>query len=201
MPDKDDKKNSRHDAKKDTGDLLWEMATRDVTPLIEKDGGFMKLAPDATNEKDEPDHFFAETSKKTQARPGQENKKHPSPPIGKSGAPQDKTMFTGLDHRTNERLRRGKMPIEAVLDLHGCRRVEAYEVLKRFLYQSYEDGKRCVLIVTGKGQRAVGTGVIKQSFPDWIRDPAVAPFILQYYPAKPQHGGAGAFYVLLRKKR
>lgn len=85
------------------------------------------------------------------------------------------------------------MPIEAVLDLHGCRRVEAYDVFKRFLFHSYEEGKRCVLVVTGKGARAAGTGVIKQSFPDWVRDPALAPYILQYYPAKRQHGGEGAF--------
>ena len=106
----------------------------------------------------------------------------------------------GLDKRTDERLRRGQMEIEARLDLHGMTQEEAYEALGRFIEAAYAAGRRCVLVITGKG-RGGAPGVLKSRVPDWLREEKLAAVILQTHCARPQDGGGGALYVLLRRQR
>ena len=66
----------------------------------------------------------------------------------------------GLDKRTAQRLRRGRINVEAQLDLHGFKQDEAYMSLNLFLTQSYNVGHRCVLVITGKG---AGRGCITKN--------------------------------------
>ncbi len=115
----------------------------------------------------------------------------------------------GLDSRTAERLRKGEIPIEARLDLHGLTQAEASAALSRFVQQSRRAGLRCLLVITGKGARRVTeepgfmppveTGVLKQLVPRWLAAGPERAHILAIATARPQHGGAGALYVLLRK--
>ena len=107
----------------------------------------------------------------------------------------------GVDRRTTERLRRGKLPVEAVLDLHGHTQDQAYQALERFVAGSATAGRRCVLVITGKGAVSTGGGVLRRQFPMWLSAPSLRPYILTLMSAQPQHGGAGAIYVLLRRKR
>lgn len=115
----------------------------------------------------------------------------------------------GLDRRTAERLRRGQMPIEAVLDLHGLRQAEAQQQLIRFLLSAHQAGRRCVLVITGKGGRkgdaADGLGdpggVLRRMLPLWLEMNPLRPVILDHAPARPKDGGGGAFYILLRRQR
>jgi DNA-nicking Smr family endonuclease len=123
----------------------------------------------------------------------------PLPGVDVTRKQQKQVEGEGLDRNTDEKLRRGKMPIEAKLDLHGMTQDEAFAALGRFVIMGYDRGLRCVLVVTGKGKE--GTGVLKNAIPGWLASPKVKPFILQTHPAKPHHGGSGALYVLLRRKR
>lgn len=104
-----------------------------------------------------------------------------------------------MDHRTAERFRRGQMVIEARVDLHGQTRDAAMSQLSRFLHQSAAAGRRCVLVITGKGTS--GKGVLRREFPLWLEAGDLRPLVLGLAPAQAKDGGSGAFYVLLRRKR
>lgn len=105
----------------------------------------------------------------------------------------------GLDKRKAERLKRGKLPIEARLDLHGRNLEAAHAAVARFLADAQAGGKRCVLIVTGKG-RGEG-GLLRQEVPRWLNEPGNRARVISFDYAQPKDGGAGALYVLLRRMR
>ena len=116
------------------------------------------------------------------------------------GTPAPAPEGAGLDRRSALRLKRGQMPIEARLDLHGMTQAEAHGALLRFLARARESGTRAVLIITGKGG-AGGEGVLRRSVPRWLAEPDCRGSILATAPAQPKDGGAGALYVLLRRRR
>ncbi|MBI4031664.1 MAG: Smr/MutS family protein [Proteobacteria bacterium] len=105
----------------------------------------------------------------------------------------------GVDRRTDEKLRRGMMPIDRRLDLHGMTRDEAYAALRSAVTDSYETGARCMLVITGKGRD--GGGILKSCLPEWLCDGSMGGIVLRVYPAQALHGGSGAFYVLVKRKR
>ena len=107
--------------------------------------------------------------------------------------------FAGVDRRTVERLRRGKLPIEARLDLHGYYQDIAQSELNAFINRCALSGRRTVLVITGKGSLSKGGGVLRRNLPDWLNHPSCRPYILAFCEARPEHGGAGAFYILLRR--
>jgi len=107
----------------------------------------------------------------------------------------------GLDGRKADRLRRGKLPIEATLDLHGLRQADAHRRLERFLADSQAAGKRCVLVVTGKGLRKEEGGVLRAAVPRWMNEAPNRSRVLSFDYAQQKHGGTGALYVLLRRLR
>ncbi|MCY3670336.1 MAG: Smr/MutS family protein [Alphaproteobacteria bacterium] len=110
---------------------------------------------------------------------------------------------SGIDKRTARRIRRGALPIDARIDLHGMTREEAFRRLTRFIAESQAAGRRLVLVVTGKGRGADGisSGVIRREAPHWLARPPNAARVLDTAPAQPRHGGEGALYVYLRKRR
>lgn len=108
----------------------------------------------------------------------------------------------GVDRRLGQRLKRGQLPIEARLDLHGRRRDDAHVALNAFLGDAQARGIRCVLVITGKGRRTPldePRSVLKAMLPRWLNEPPNRNRILAFAHARPQHGGEGAYYVLLRK--
>jgi len=117
----------------------------------------------------------------------------------------------GLDKRSAERLRRGQTAIEARLDLHGHTQADAHRALNAFIAGSYRAGRRCVLVITGKGgprddvdsgfMPDRDSGVLRRNLPRWLGEGAVRQMVLRIETARPQHGGEGAYYVLLRRKR
>ena len=111
----------------------------------------------------------------------------------------------GVDRRTAERLRRGKMPIEARLDLHGHTLAGGQRAVTAFVAQSFAAGRRCVLIITGKGNRQAdgrrAPGVLKAALPGWLGEPPCADKVLTFSAAQPADGGGGAYYLLLRRRR
>ena len=116
----------------------------------------------------------------------------------------DATTAHGIDHRMAQRFRRGQLPIDGHLGLPGMTRERAHEALNRFLASAQARGDRCIVVVTGKGQRGPlepHTGVLKATLPRWLNDAPNRARVLAFAPARPQHGGAGAFYVLLKRTR
>ncbi len=111
----------------------------------------------------------------------------------------DPARPAGIDRRTFQRLRRGRLPVEAHLDLHGMTREEAFFALERFLARMQAAGVRCVLVITGRG--TLRGGVLRELLPRWLEAPAVRHRVVAFAPARPEHGGAGAFYLLLRRRR
>lgn len=117
----------------------------------------------------------------------------------------------GIDRKTEDRLRKGDIRIESRLDLHGYNLTTAKEKLLQFVAQNFAANKRTLLVITGKGRRQdqsfhaasnlQGMGAIKREFTLWLEDPAIKACILSSSVAQPKHGGSGAYYIYLRKKR
>ena len=110
----------------------------------------------------------------------------------------------GIDRRQAQRLKRGQTAIEARLDLHGHSQAQAHRELTAFLARAQDSGKRCVLVVTGrgvgKGPGVAGGGVLKREVPRWLGQPPLRARVLAFDIAQPRHGGDGALYVLLRRR-
>jgi DNA-nicking Smr family endonuclease len=126
----------------------------------------------------------------------------PASPAGRQLPPLALGESAGIDRASFDLLRRGQLPIEARLDLHGLTQEEAHRDLTRFIATSDAAGKRLVLVITGKGRPgSEGMGVLRQAVPRWLNEPSLRGRILALTPAQPRDGGAGALYVLLRRKR
>ncbi|MCA8927429.1 MAG: Smr/MutS family protein [Alphaproteobacteria bacterium] len=118
-----------------------------------------------------------------------------------------KIPVMGLDKRTAQRLRKGKMPIEGRLDLHGMTQKEAHQALNRFVAASRTMNRRLVLVITGKGwdpmasRREDAVGVLRRSVPRWLETPPLNQHVAAITDAHAKDGGSGALYVLLRRHR
>ena len=63
-------------------------------------------------------------------------------------------------------------------------------------------GKRCVLVITGKGLKSDGSiGVLRENIPDWLNERRNRGLIIAFSHAVQKDGGEGAFYVMLKRKR
>jgi DNA-nicking Smr family endonuclease len=111
-----------------------------------------------------------------------------------------------MDRKTHTRMQRGKLRPEAKIDLHGMTLAEAHPRLTAFVLRANAEGKRLILVVTGKGRdRDDGgpiptpRGALKNQVPMWLGQAPVAALVLQVTEAHRSHGGAGAYYVYLRR--
>ena len=157
---------------------LWREAVRGVTPLPRRSPAPASPAPQPAG------HATAMTAQlggrqDAPARPG--------------------NGFAGIDRASVLRLKRGAYPIEARLDLHGMTRAEAHPALAAFIAASVAAGQRCVLVITGLGPNR--DGVLRRAVPRWLAEAGFRQQILAIVPAQPRHGGEGALYLLLRRRR
>ena len=113
-----------------------------------------------------------------------------------------------MDKRNFQRLLKGRIEIDETLDLHGMTAEQARAQLVLALQRAHGRGARLVLVITGKGKRThidefnrPRSGVLRAALPDWLRAGALAGIVLQVTQAHPRHGGKGAFYVYLRRRR
>mgnify|MGYP000852620931 CR=1 FL=1 len=111
-----------------------------------------------------------------------------------------------IDRRQRRDLTKGKLQIDAKLDLHGKRAAEAHHAVLDFLHRMHKDGGRIVLIVTGKGERSgdrgdLEFGILRRQAPIWLSDPRLRHIVAAFGEAAQPHGGAGALYVRLRRSR
>lgn len=108
----------------------------------------------------------------------------------------------GLDPRVVRRLRRGDFSWQGHIDLHGLTVAEARDVVDRFVAECFRAGRRCVLIVHGRGLNSKDqTPVLKERLKSWLAHGRIGKVVLAFATARPCDGGAGALYVLLRRDR
>jgi DNA-nicking Smr family endonuclease len=104
----------------------------------------------------------------------------------------------GIQHRLFQDLKRGLIPPEQSLDLHGMRVTEARPAFSRFLKASLQRGRRCVRIVHGKGRGSQESQpVLKHKTYQWLLQ---SDAVLAFVTAPRWDGGTGATYVLLSRK-
>ena len=180
---------------------LWQQVTGDVTPLPDshdlvdnREGG------PAASPSDTPSDTPSAESGDAPAQPAPP----PPPPPASSPSPRPASepalshgSAPGLDRRTETNLRRGKVGIEARIDLHGMTQDQAHRTLGDFLADSQAAGRRSVLVITGKG--AGGTGILRDAVPKWLNEGANRGMIRAFSHATPKDGGEGALYVLLKR--
>lgn len=106
----------------------------------------------------------------------------------------------GLDHQVVRKLRRGDFAVQGHIDLHGMTRDEAKRAVDEFLRRSRSAGKRCVLVVHGRGLHSKDQlPVLKDALRAWLASARFSRHVLAFASARPVDGGAGAIYVLLRR--
>lgn len=176
----------------DEADALWRAVTRDVAPMPGR-GVKNEAAPKvkAAPLLGRPVKAFLPARQLPVQSPAQ-------PPSA------------GLDRRTRQKIRKGKMAIERTLDLHGLSQDRAHAALQRFVLGAHTQGVRLVLVITGKGRSAEGglrdplargEGVLRRRVPQWLAEAPLTEIVLKVHAARPQHGGDGALYVYLRRVR
>lgn len=213
------------------GERLWRKLAEGVTPLAKTRHG--RQAPPAPSL---PSPLEGEVPTRTAQVRGSGGgggtpkqgtggeSPHPTLPLKGGGKPSPKPpppltpgKFAGLDRNSGEKLRKGKMPVDAKLDLHGMTQAQAHGAVTRFIAAQHAAGARCVLVVTGKGGKSgeafapkstpvrftmtAGRGILKEALPRWLNEPGMRARIVAASPARRDHGGEGAMYVLLKRKR
>jgi DNA-nicking Smr family endonuclease len=170
---------------------LWSEVTRTIAPL----------RPQKPVELEEPQAAPLRRPDPVKKRPPP-NLPSYSPPIQKKTSGES-VIEPGLKRR----LARGHVPIDATIDLHGLTQVEAQSALQRFITARAARGDRTLLVITGKGIKKTGYGMLEQRgvlramLPRWLAEPALAPLVAGHEPAGRGHGGEGAFYVRLKRGR
>ena len=173
-------------------DALWEQIKRTARPLEsnpappeeERTGvptGKRKIFAGASE--------IPQSSRPVARRPAAP--KPPPPPLGPA-----------LDPKSRRRLSRGRENIDDRLDLHGLNQAAAFHVLIGFLRAAQADGKRLVLVITGKGRSEYGDpGILRSAVPKWLAGPEFRGLVAGVEEAGRRHGGGGALYVRLRRRR
>ena len=188
---------------------LWQQITGDITPLPGKRAAPAKPLPKSGPSAKPGPPPKPKPSVKAKPAAGKPPNLPPAPSPGFTVERVRRAQMPGLDRRSAERLRRGQMAIEGRLDLHGLTLSEAERALDRFLAASAAAGKRCLLVITGKGSTARGddaviparVGVLRDAVPGWLAKPGNRRLVVATHAAARRHGGGGALYVLLRRRR
>ncbi|WP_193184959.1 Smr/MutS family protein [Nisaea sediminum] len=185
---------------------LWRKVVADTEPLTPERRRALEAAAPKVPEI---------LQKQAEKQPPATAPRHHSRPAGDLGldrikvpsalAEHDPGRAPGIDRRTALKIKRGKQQIDGRIDLHGMRQDEAHRALNAFVNGAYKRGDRCVLVITGKGTRSADgdreAGVLKRMTPRWLTDGTNREKVLAYSPAQPQHGGGGALYVMLRRRK
>jgi DNA-nicking Smr family endonuclease len=192
---------------------LWNAVARSIRPLRRR-----ALHPD-------PDESEAKTPNKTlnkapktppkpRVPPHPQKPKSPRDDRPRAAAPQPAApALSPLARRERARLARGTIAIDARIDLHGLTQSEAHAALARFLRRAQADDARFVLVITGKGAGlgarftdhdsdfGADRGVLRRQVPLWLRLPEFRSYVVGFEDADTVHGGHGALYVRLRRRR
>ena len=97
------------------------------------------------------------------------------------------------------------------IDLHGYSLEEANKTIESFIYNAYEQSVNKLIVVTGKGLHSENEkdpyiskdlGILKYSVPEFISNNRnLMSVINEIKDAEIEDGGAGAFYIFLKKNK
>jgi DNA-nicking Smr family endonuclease len=164
---------------------LWQRLGRLVRPLAK------------TRPKTEDATLRATLQPKEKSAAARPERRTPPATLPKSGP-----ALAPLEQRSRRRLARGLIEVDDRIDLHGMRQERAFSLLQTFLRRAQAHGHRVVLVVTGKGRGGEeGRGVLRQMVPVWLARPDLRPLVVGFEPANRRHGGEGALYVRIRRRR
>ncbi len=102
-----------------------------------------------------------------------------------------------IDRKSRKKIIKGRMPIEARIDLHGMNQNSAITKLRGFLLQAQSNDCRLVLVITGKGE--AGNGILRRQVPNWLTNNDMMNVVSGFQEAHISHGGSGALYVRLKR--
>lgn len=166
--------------------ILWGKVARSVKPLPGKS------FEEAVIEEEDFALLLHPPEQKKRAANGQAEPVAPDRPTRPH-------LQQGIDKPTRTRIAKGRLPIEGKVDLHGLTQTEAHALLLSFLHRAYADGRRHVLVVTGKGSSLGSEGVLRRAVPAWLATPMFRALVGGHEMAARHHGGDGAIYIRLRK--
>ena len=175
---------------------LWREFSKTAEPLSRQSQSTQKAKPEEKKRVNpvnlkNPDEYFAGTV------------------ITRSLVKRDPVYPTlNMDFKLLNKLKQGKIKPEAKLDLHGLNLAQAQPILTKFVLNAHFKGFRLILIITGKGKNSEDhdviprrKGILRTAVPNWLAMEPLSSKILQTTNAHVKHGGGGAFYIYLRKKR
>lgn len=122
-----------------------------------------------------------------------------SPKVNEHKSKLQEKPIHPFDPPTHRKIAKGRLQIEARVDLHGLIQSEAYSLLLHFIQSAHFRGLKHVLVITGKGSSLGSDGVLRQSVPHWFSTPPFRSFVSAFEDAARHHGGGGALYVRLRR--
>jgi DNA-nicking Smr family endonuclease len=197
---------------------LWRLVTRDVRPTPGKarvravESGDPEAVGRARGEKAGAKKPSAPHSPRDPAsiEAGARAGRHSVPAADQQ--PKSRTVAgpVEIERRKARRIARGAEVIDARLDLHGMTQDEAHRALTHFIHRCQAQSLKTVLVITGKGgaggelssgPAARARGVLRQNVPRWLNEPLLAALVIGYSAASVRHGGDGALYVRLRRRR
>lgn len=176
---------------------IWDQVARRVEPMHPKLQE-PKVDPVAVKPASEPQAPLPSFEVGAKADPARRNDVLPGLGQALRQAPVQ------MDQKAFGKMTRGKLKPEGRIDLHGMTLDQAHPALMQFIYNAFDDGKRLVLVITGKGDMQAQPGqrgVLRRYVPQWLRLPPLGAKILEIRPAHIRHGGDGAFYVYLKRTR
>jgi DNA-nicking Smr family endonuclease len=106
----------------------------------------------------------------------------------------------GTNPVTMEKLREGEYSVQKVLDLHGFRAEEAYEMFQSFIKDAVRSNIRCVKIIHGRGLKSKQEPVLKQRLKEWILRAMHRRWVIAFASSNMRGGGPGATIILLRQQ-
>ncbi|ABS67294.1 Smr protein/MutS2 [Xanthobacter versatilis] len=179
---------------------LWDHVVRSVTPLklpaVPQD--VAPLVPEAAPATVEPPVAPSPAKAAKAFLPKTPPPPPPAPPLA------------SLEPKTRRRLTRGA-EVDARLDLHGLTQAAAHRRLRLFLIEAQALGHSLVLVITGKGDPdrlmstgpafGEGRGVLKRAVPLWLAEPELRMIVVGFEAAGRRHGGEGALYVRIRRRK
>lgn len=170
--------------------ILWETVAKTAKPLIKSKAKQDEL-PDFKS-------LMAEEEKRPAKVKVQPDVAASKPKKGLSTLSE--MQIQSLDKPTHRKIAKGRVDIEARIDLHGLTQGEAHGLLYGFLVSAHARGLRHVMIITGKGRSFGSEGVLRQAVPHWFSTPLFRLLVSAYEDAARHHGGHGALYVRLRRQ-
>lgn len=185
---------------------LWARLARTVVPLSGREVSTPPVEDDDRQREERPPEERAK--KAARARPVVPVAQPPAARPGQLAAcSAQEPSAKGLDASWDRKLARGLVQPDFTLDLHGASLSAAHGRLLHGLAQAKAMGARVVLLIAGKSRpveaadRGQRRGAIRANVIDWIAHSEHAHDVAAIRGAHRRHGGAGALYIVLRKRR